>query len=114
MPELRQDLITREWVVIAHERARRPSDFSHQREAALVATSDHAFCPFCPGHEAASPDEIASYREEGSGHWQVRVVANKFPALCPQDLAFRERHGLYDNLPGIGAHKASSKHPNTG
>jgi UDPglucose--hexose-1-phosphate uridylyltransferase len=114
MPELRKDLITREWVVIAHERARRPSDFSHQREAALVTTSDHAFCPFCPGHESASPDEIASYREEGSRQWQVRVVANKFPALCPQDWSFAERRGLYENLSGVGAHEVIIETPDHG
>ena len=42
-------------------------------------------CPFCEGHEAQTPPEIASYRDRGSRPntpgWRVRVVPNKFPAL---------------------------------
>ena len=30
MPELRQNIITRHWVIIATERARRPDDFSRK------------------------------------------------------------------------------------
>ncbi|MBM2836564.1 MAG: Galactose-1-phosphate uridyl transferase, N-terminal domain, partial [candidate division NC10 bacterium] len=31
MPELRQDMATREWIVMATERARRPHDFRVKR-----------------------------------------------------------------------------------
>jgi len=64
MPELRKDPVTREWVIIALERARRPSDF-------VVASSDpnegeSAFCPFCPGNENLCPPEIMAFREPSS------------------------------------------------
>jgi galactose-1-phosphate uridylyltransferase len=50
MSQLRKDPITREWVCISSERAQRTSDFRHKEEAALVRTSDHSVCPFCPGN----------------------------------------------------------------
>lgn len=39
MPELRKDLVTEGWVIIATERAKRPHEFSH-------APSFLVFCPF--------------------------------------------------------------------
>jgi len=50
-------------------------------------------CPFCCGHEADTPPEILSYPENGNGHWNLRVVPNKFPTLRVEDLfwAFRDR-----------------------
>jgi UDPglucose--hexose-1-phosphate uridylyltransferase len=37
-------------------------------------------CPFCPGNESSTPPP--SYeRHDDAGHWQVRVIPNKYPAL---------------------------------
>jgi UDPglucose--hexose-1-phosphate uridylyltransferase len=44
-------------------------------------------CPFCPGQEYDTPNEVLAYREPGSQPdgpgWQLRVVPNKFPAVRP-------------------------------
>lgn len=37
-------------------------------------------CPFCPGQEAETPPAVYTYAD-AAGHWQVRVVPNKFPAV---------------------------------
>lgn len=108
MPELRKDLITREWVVIASERAKRPTDFHHHEEAALVRTQDHSYCPFCPGHESVAPDELLAYRAPGAAYtdWQLRVIPNKFPALdYAIGATLEERCGIYERMHGVGAHE---------
>ena len=64
MPELRRDPITGEWVIIASERAKRPSDFAARPQGA--DTDDAARCPFCPGNESMTPPEIIAFRHPGS------------------------------------------------
>ena len=54
MPELRHDPIQRRWVIIATERARRPSDFSHE----AASTRSAKFDPFVPGNEDQTPPEL--------------------------------------------------------
>ncbi|MBI4591519.1 MAG: galactose-1-phosphate uridylyltransferase, partial [Candidatus Rokubacteria bacterium] len=55
MSELRLDLATGEWVIIATERARRPHDFRTPER--VPAETPPETCPFCPGHEAQTPSE---------------------------------------------------------
>ena len=50
MPELRQNFFTKEWVIIATERAKRPEELATHRAAQIVPSFVEA-CPFCPGNE---------------------------------------------------------------
>ena len=84
MPELRQNFFTKEWVVIATERAKRPEQMVVKRPDKTVP-SFVATCPFCPGNESMTPKEILVLRS-GEGKkpnetWTVRTVANRYPAL---------------------------------
>ncbi len=92
------------WVIIATDRARRPSDFSRER----VAAATNHFCPFCPGNEQKTPPEVLAYRN-GSARdqpgWSLRVVPNKFPVLGIEGDLNREGEGLFDKMDGIGAHE---------
>ncbi|MBI3754401.1 MAG: galactose-1-phosphate uridylyltransferase [Deltaproteobacteria bacterium] len=109
MSELRKDLITREWVIMSPERARRPSDFQHEQAAQAVITKNHSVCPFCPGNESMTPSEILAFRKKGakpdSSDWWVRVVPNRFPALMIEGKPNRSEHLIYDRMDGIGAHE---------
>jgi galactose-1-phosphate uridylyltransferase len=49
MPEIRQDPTTREWVIIATERAKRPHEFASLSSAADQASRS---CVFCRGNES--------------------------------------------------------------
>jgi galactose-1-phosphate uridylyltransferase len=49
--ELRQDPTTRDWVIIAPDRSRRPH-LTQTRPPELVVDE---MCPFCRGHEATTP-----------------------------------------------------------
>jgi len=105
LPELRKDPITGRWVIIAADRAMRPTDFVREH---VVPTGGH-FCPFCPGHESKTPPEVLAYRPGGGGPneggWSLRVVPNKFPALRVEGELNRLGDGLYDKMNGIGAHE---------
>lgn len=110
MPELRKDPITGRWVIIATDRAKRPSDFSREQ----VIPKGGGFCPFCPGNELKTPPEILAYRENGGPNekgWTLRVVPNKFPALRVEGDLNRQGQGLYDKMTGIGAHEVIIETP---
>ena len=79
MPELRQNFFTKEWVIIATERAKRPEELATHRPFQQMLALDEK-CPFCPGNESKTPPEVMRYPTNG-GPWQVRVIPNKFPVL---------------------------------
>jgi len=110
MPELRKDPIVGRWVIIAHERAKRPRDF--RSEAPPVEPS---VCPFCEGQEDKTPPEILAYRNFGSRpngpDWRIRVVPNRFPALKIEGSLNKRGDGIYDMMEGIGAHEVIIESP---
>jgi UDPglucose--hexose-1-phosphate uridylyltransferase len=93
------------WVIIAHERAKRPQDF----QVEMQAQPERGICPFCEGHEDMTPPEIIAYRERGSRPngpgWRVRVVPNRFPALKIEGNLNKRGKGIYDKMAGVGAHE---------
>ena len=110
MPELRKDPITGRWVIIASDRAKRPSDFSRQE----VVSRGNANCPLCGGHEHRTPPEILAYRNGGGANepgWTLRVIPNRFPALRVEGELTREGEGIYDKMAGIGAHEVIIETP---
>jgi UDPglucose--hexose-1-phosphate uridylyltransferase len=105
LPELRKDPIGRRWVIIATERAARPTDFRHE----AAEPNDLAKCPFCEGREDRTPPEIYALRRPGTSPntpgWRVRVVSNKFPALRIEGSTDRSKLGLFTRMDGVGAHE---------
>lgn len=90
MSELRQNFATKEWVVIATERARRPEEMAKHHER-KPAASFVASCPFCPGNEKLTPPEVLRVPAAMDVPWHARVCRinlRLFPAK-------RGRHALY-------------------
>ncbi len=112
MPELRKDPVTRRWVIIATERAARPSDFAK----APPDPDTSATCPFCEGREDKTPPEIVAIRRPGTAAntpgWQVRVVPNKYPALRIEGSPEVSVHGVFEGMGGVGAHEVIVETPN--
>jgi len=105
MSELRLDATTREWVIIATERAKRPRDLI-SRAQSVMPDAHVADCPFCPGNEAETSGETASYPDPATGLWRVRVIENKFPAVRPDGAAERfQDHPLALSVKGVGLHE---------
>jgi UDPglucose--hexose-1-phosphate uridylyltransferase len=79
MSELRHDPLSGLDVIVAAGRAARPTTF------ALPATdaAGSASCPFCPGHEAETPPEVARTGggQPGTPGWRVRAFPNLYPIV---------------------------------
>jgi UDPglucose--hexose-1-phosphate uridylyltransferase len=98
-------------VIIATDRAMRPTDFVRE----TVLAKGGQFCPFCPGNEQKTPPEILAFRPNGGGSnepgWNLRVVPNKFPALRVEGNLNRQGEGVYDKMNGVGAHEVFVETP---
>jgi len=115
-PELRKDALSGRWVIFAPERKNRPDDF-HRFTGVARITSPTA-CPFCEGHEQATPPELYALRRPGTKPdgpgWQVRVVPNKFPAVRPGPHRRETRAGLFASQSGAGSHEVIVDAPEHG
>jgi UDPglucose--hexose-1-phosphate uridylyltransferase len=114
MPELRRDPIVGRWVIIATERARRPTDLERG-----PPPPQPALCPFCVGHEDKTPREVyvagrSPSAPPNSPGWKVRVVPNRFPALKIEGDLDRQAEGIYDRMNGVGAHEVIIETPDHG
>ena len=93
--------MTGRWVVIAGERAQRPSDFLPRR---LPVEDDPLRpCPFCPGHDTSLEPVVE--RTDADGRWSVRVVPNKYPAFSGSDPMVVTHLGpVFTQAPASGVH----------
>ena len=112
MSELRQDPTTREWVIMAPERAKRPQHSSKKQRTDMVPDWD-AYCPFCPGNENLTPPEVFRLPlSDQIPDWAVRVVPNRFAALEHNgDTARIKKTNLFNKMDGIGMHEVIIESP---
>lgn len=102
MSQLRLDPLTGRWVIIAGDRAERPSAFL--TSSLPVEGGPPRPCPFCPGNEDATPPALESYGS--SGKWQVRVVPNKYPAFEGNEPMIVSHVGpVFTQAPASGIHE---------
>lgn len=122
MSELRQNLATKEWVVISLERSKKPSAVLNRVIAIPVSDKEHnPECPFCPGNEERLPVEERHRIEDSNGNWMVRVIDNKYKILdrfatCPLVPDAFDKEGIYQKLKGCGSHELvidTNKHNKT-
>lgn len=117
MSELRLNLISREWVIIPEDGARDPADFRVKGNRKHLARHDPS-CPFCPGSEAKTPDDIMRIPHDsvdgldaGDNGWRIRVTRNKFPYLDPDGPRERVNEGLRRKVTGVGRHEVIIESP---
>ena len=109
MSELRYNLISRDWVVIATERAKRPLDFVRPQKAAEPAPKHKDNCPFCTGNEGDRSDETFCLGDKNN--WRVRSIYNKFPAFSPKEEIKRLNDGIHHSVSGYGVAEVIIEHP---
>jgi UDPglucose--hexose-1-phosphate uridylyltransferase len=101
MPQLRQNIITGEWVVIAPERSKRPSDFI---SASQVAPASSDSCVFCVEHENYKKNRLKHFETD-----EIYVIPNKYPAfiedpaLC-SPRTYKVEDGFFSAKPAVGGH----------
>jgi UDPglucose--hexose-1-phosphate uridylyltransferase len=103
MPELRQNFFTKEWVIIATERAKRPEELATHRVVPPIPAFVET-CPFCPGNESKTPAEVLR-APAADGTWAVRVIPNKFAALSSEVQPTRSLQHLRRRIDGFGFHE---------
>ncbi len=110
MPELRQNIATKDWVIIATERAKRPVDFREtEGKSSIECEPEHdPTCPFCVNNEELDL-EVARWPVQGA--WQVRAVHNKYPALAREGEFARTFDGVHRWISGVGHHEILVEHP---
>jgi UDPglucose--hexose-1-phosphate uridylyltransferase len=109
MTELRLNAITRDWVIISTERAKRPDEFAKMQKETVVLPSYSPTCPFCLQNEHLTG--VESYRLSDHRGWRVRAVVNKYPALSPMGKVVRTVEGINRSLSGVGFHEVIIEHP---
>lgn len=103
IPELRQNLITRQWVIISPQRAKKPSDFEKKEKKKEALPTYSSTCPFCPGNEKkeGSKEILRIGNKKG---WQVRILPNKFPVLLKKGKRVWKSLGTNQKITGVGIH----------
>jgi len=95
--ELRMDLVSNDWVVIAAGRARRPETFvKYKRIKEAVSPKD---CPFC--REKILQESIAHHNKP-DGSWFILSAPNEFPALYEVDELNERKQGPNRIMNGLG------------
>ena len=107
--ELRFDLVSKDWVVIATGRARRPETF--KREERKIIETPEETCPFCQIENQAEPTLIFSKGRKalpGKGipkNWTIISVPNRFPAFAQSDSLRERAEGPYQLQDAVGFHE---------
>ena len=110
MSQMRKDVFTGGWVIMAETDTVRPSEFRFKK-----FVRDSTFCPFCETNEASTPPEVFAIRRPGSPSngpgWQVRVVPNAHPRLRIEGELGRRPEGFHDLMNGVGADEVIAETP---
>lgn len=101
--ELRQDLVTGDWVVIATGRAKRPEDFASHKKTEITEVSEQD-CPFCNPEKTNQEKDVLIY-EGSDSKWSLRVFPNKYPAFSRSRIPKCYEEGPYFGMDGTGYHE---------
>lgn len=107
MSEFRQNPITKNWVLIAPSRGKRPDQYKTYSVMHGVPETDEK-CVFCAGNENLNP-EIARYDSVGNillerdKNWEIRIIPNKFASL--EHTAVYRHKEFYISHSGDGDHE---------
>jgi UDPglucose--hexose-1-phosphate uridylyltransferase len=98
--ELRQDLISGDWMIIATGRAKRPNSFIGGRQKFEQKISE---CPFENPQVTGHSEPLLIYGEKNK--WSIQVIKNKFPIVGYGQCSTSHKEGLYTVMEGVGFHE---------
>ncbi|MBI4134946.1 MAG: DUF4921 family protein [Candidatus Sungbacteria bacterium] len=117
--ELRRDMVSGEWVVIATGRGRRPRDFASLPSPPVANPIEE--CPFETLDEEnatllvtlegsiGAPKELPKSQR---GQWFVQSFQNKYPAFSPHTKCpSPEKVGPHERIDGVGFHEVMVTRP---
>jgi UDPglucose--hexose-1-phosphate uridylyltransferase len=105
--ELRFDLISKDWVVIATGRGRRPEMFKKEKRQKVKVTKKD--CPFCNIETQEKALLIYSRGEKVPldtiipENWTTIIIPNKYPAFLPNSKLEKKSEGkFYQTMNAVG------------
>ncbi|EKE19499.1 MAG: hypothetical protein ACD_8C00146G0004 [uncultured bacterium] len=100
--ELRQDIVSGDWVVIATGRAKRPDEFAN-----FQRTQDDKGIEGCLFEDpvASGQEKDVLIYHKADGDWTLRVFPNKYPAFSLGKSKHSLSEGPYTAMSGIGYHE---------
>ena len=98
--ELRQDLVSGDWIVIAPRRAEKHLQYLKKGERIKAPIKG---CPFENPQKSGHGQPILAYKN--SNGWRVQVVPNKYPAFTHKNIQPKiSKNGPYSVVEGVGHH----------
>lgn len=102
--EMRQEIISGDWVVIAAGRSKRPDSYALAQTDTKPLPAYKETCPFCNTIEFPQAPDVLRLPNDPH-NWQVRIFPNKYPAFMP-GKEFRSWHvGPHRALEAVGYHE---------
>ena len=105
--ELRSDPLSKDWVIIATGRGKRPESFKKESKKKII--SPKKTCPFChlKGEKAILIffESRKISQEKIPKNWTTVVIPNKYPALIPSDTLQERANDFYQRMDGVGYHE---------
>jgi len=101
MSELRQNLVSGDWIISAPGRSKRPHELAKKKKPRV--RTPKSTCPFEDLEKSGNfPIELFPPGK----NWKFAVVPNKYPALSPRAACADERKvGPYSVIDGVGHHE---------
>ncbi len=91
--ELRQDPVSRDWIIISTARAKRPEAYKNKNREAIMTPID--LCPFEDPQKHGNGEPLLVYTPKDSRDWFVQVIKNKFPIVEGDKCGLENKVGPY-------------------
>jgi len=99
--ELRQDIVSDDWMVIATGRAKRPQLFINKKKEKFEQKTSN--CPFENPQKSGHDEPVLIYKK--GKDWSLQIIKNKYPILVPSASFEAHKEGPYNLIQGTGFHE---------
>lgn len=99
--ELRQDIVSGDWIVISPTRAKKPEQLLKQEKRIKTPIKK---CPFENPQKSGNKEPLLIYKK--GRNWEIQVIENKYPAFIHRNVCAETfHHGPYPIIEGVGHHE---------
>lgn len=100
--ELRQDIVSGDWVLVVHRTDRKPKDFKQKKG---IKRSLKSTCPFENPRKAGGGNILFIHPNEKN--WKLAIVPNKYPVVTQAGewALEKKKYGPFRVIPGFGHHE---------
>ena len=98
--EVRQDLVSGDWILVAKERSKRPHEIKPRHEMKHPESGD----PF-ENPEAFDNVVVKTYMKDDESDWRMKIIKNKYPLVTPGICGPVMEKGPFKYMEGVGFHE---------